>query len=191
MKIYLSKINESWIVDRFREDWYKYNQDISSKKIYKADTIWIISPWVWKKIPKRHLEKKNVVCSIYHIDFDSFNNEEQKDFEDRDKYVDFYHVISKNTKKQLEKITDKKIINSNQENVNQVIELFSAEGKTIESVGYENVKPVQDSTLLKIIDNVPIQVSAMLKNLDLSVDFPNDKNDHEKLDFIVQKELYL
>ncbi len=110
MKIYLSKINESWIVDRFREDWYKHNKDISSKQIYKADTVWIISPWVWKKIPKRYLKKKNVVCSIYHIDFDSFNNEEKKDFQDRDKYVDFYHVISKNTKKQLEKITDKKII---------------------------------------------------------------------------------
>jgi len=110
MKIYLSKINESWIVDRFREDWYVHNQDISTKKIHKADTIWIISPWVWKKIPKRHLKKKNVVCSIYHIDFNSFDNDERKDFQDRDKYVDFYHVISENTKKQLKEITDKKII---------------------------------------------------------------------------------
>ncbi len=110
MKIYLSKINESWIVDRFRQDWYKHNQDISSKSIHKSDTIWIISPWVWKKIPKRHLKNKKVVCSIYHIDFDSFDGKEEKDFQDRDKYVDFYHVISKNTEKQLKKLTDKKII---------------------------------------------------------------------------------
>ena len=33
MKIYISKVNESWVVDRFRKEWYKYNSDISTKFI--------------------------------------------------------------------------------------------------------------------------------------------------------------
>lgn len=110
MKIYLSKINESWIVDRVRTDWYKHNSLISTESMLVADVIWIISPWTWKKIPKRILNKKNVVCSIYHIDFEKFNHEDRKDFYERDKYVDFYHVISNKSKDQLKTLTDKEII---------------------------------------------------------------------------------
>ena len=33
MKIYLSKINESWIIDRVRDEWYKYNHSISTEKL--------------------------------------------------------------------------------------------------------------------------------------------------------------
>ena len=39
MKVYLSKINESWVVDRMREEWYSYNQDISSETPEEADVI--------------------------------------------------------------------------------------------------------------------------------------------------------
>ena len=58
MKIYLSKINESWIVDRVRKDWFKENPKISTNKISEADIVWIISPWLWKKLPKRQLKKR-------------------------------------------------------------------------------------------------------------------------------------
>ena len=44
MKIYLSKINESWIVDRVREEWYENNSSISTENIKDADLIWIIAP---------------------------------------------------------------------------------------------------------------------------------------------------
>ena len=50
MKIYLSKINESWIVDRVREEWYLHNKNLSTEKIKEAEILWIIAPWVWKKI---------------------------------------------------------------------------------------------------------------------------------------------
>lgn len=110
MNIYLSNLNESWVVDRFRKDWYNYNSDISTENIRSADIIWIISPWVWKNISKRNLIKKKVVCSIYHIDFATFNKKDELDFYKRDKVVSFYHVISNKTKKQLENLTDKKII---------------------------------------------------------------------------------
>ena len=52
MKIYLSKINESWIVDRMRKEWYENNKNISTNSIKKSNIIWIISPWIWEKISK-------------------------------------------------------------------------------------------------------------------------------------------
>ena len=48
MKIYLNNPKESWVVDRFRSEWYQDNKDISTK-ILMADIIWLI-PWTWKKI---------------------------------------------------------------------------------------------------------------------------------------------
>lgn len=110
MKIFLTNINESWVVDRFREDWYNQNEDISTKDIKNSDIIWIISPWLWKKVPKKYLKNKRVICSIYHIDFAKFTNKEIRDFEKRDKYVEFYHVISLKTKEQLQTLTNKKIV---------------------------------------------------------------------------------
>ena len=110
MKIYLNKLNESWVVDRFRLDWYTNNSSISTEKINESNIIWIVSPWTWRKISSKQLKNKMVVCSIYHIDFDSFDDKEKKDFYKRDKFVDVYHVISSITKQQLELLTNKEII---------------------------------------------------------------------------------
>ena len=46
MKVYLSKINESWVVDRMRDEWYENNQEDSVENPKEADLIWIISPWL-------------------------------------------------------------------------------------------------------------------------------------------------
>ena len=106
MKIYVSNINESWIVDRVREEWINNNKDITTNKIKDADIVWIISPWLWKKVSKKYLKNKIVVCSIYHFDGSS---KERSEFVKRDKFVNFYHVISENTKKQISHLTDKSI----------------------------------------------------------------------------------
>lgn len=111
MRLYVSKINESWIVDRLRKEWYEYNSDISTKFLSRSDLIWLISPWTWKRISKTHLESKNVVCSIHHIDFQKFNDSKvQKEFYEREKFVNSYHVFSTSTEKQLKSISDKKIV---------------------------------------------------------------------------------
>ena len=110
MKIFLNNINESWVVDRFRDDWYKHNSEISTNSVKKADIVWIISPWIWKNIKTKYLRDKKVVCSIYHIDFDKFTEKDKEEFYVRDEFVDFYHVISNKTVSQLRKLTDKKII---------------------------------------------------------------------------------
>ena len=109
MKVYLSDINESWIVDRVREEWYKYNPELSSKNIKIADTIWIISPWLWRKLPKKYLKKCKVVCSIFHFEEKDYNPSNIKEFYKRDKYVDSYHVISPKVLKELQKLTPKPI----------------------------------------------------------------------------------
>ena len=108
-KVYLNQINEDWVVDRFRKEWYQFNSEISSEKINNSDIVWIIAPWTWKKLSKRQLLSKKVICTIHHIDFDKFGKKEEKDFYNRDKFVDEYHVISDKTKKQVEKLTTKKI----------------------------------------------------------------------------------
>ena len=109
MKVYLSDINESWIVDRIRAEWYEHNSELSTEKIRTADTIWIISPWLWRKVPKKYLKKCKVVCSIYHFEEKDYSFSNIKEFHKRDKYVDSYHVISPKIFKELKKFTSKPI----------------------------------------------------------------------------------
>ena len=54
MRIYISKAKESWIVDRFREEWYEQNPQYSRKNPFFADLIWIISPWTIRKSLLNH-----------------------------------------------------------------------------------------------------------------------------------------
>ena len=109
MKVYLSKINESWIIDRMRKEWYEHNSEVSTEKINESDIIWIISPWLWKKIPKRYLKKNKVVCSVYHFEEKDFERDSLNDFYKRDSYVDEYHVISPYIEKDLRNLTTKPI----------------------------------------------------------------------------------
>ena len=110
MKIYLNKINEDWVVDQFVKEWNNFKFDITTYNVKDSDIIWLIAPWTWKSVNTKMLKKKTVFCTVHHIDFKKFNKKVEKDFYKRDKYVDYYHAISENTKHQLEKLTDKKII---------------------------------------------------------------------------------
>ena len=109
MKVYLNSANESWVVDRFREEWVSNNEFITTDNIKEADIVWIIAPWTWKKIPKRYLKSKIVVCTIHHIDKSKFDNKEKKNFYKRDNFVNFYHAISSKTEEQLEKLVSQRI----------------------------------------------------------------------------------
>ncbi len=109
-KVYLNKAGENWVVDRFRREWYSEKSEISSRYAFNASSIWLIAPWTWKKMKKKHLEKKRVICTIHHIDEDKFDENAKKDFYSRDKFVDIYHAISLNTKNQLSKYTKKPIV---------------------------------------------------------------------------------
>ena len=84
MKIYISKINESWIVDRFRDEWIKNNPKINTRFISRADVIWVIAPWVWKNINKKYLASKKVVCTIHHLEDNDLEGTKRKEFFERD-----------------------------------------------------------------------------------------------------------
>ena len=106
MKVYLNSPKENWIVDRFVNEWKKYNKQNSTNFIKNSDIVWIISPWTYEKLSKKVLKTKKVLTTIHHIDENKFNFEE---FEKLDKYVDYYHVISLKTETALKKLTNKKI----------------------------------------------------------------------------------
>ncbi len=110
MKIFISNLNESWIIDRMKEEFSTYNPDIVTNDIKNCDIIWIIAPWMWKKIPKRYLKSKTVICSVHHLEKKDFLGNQLKDFYKRDKYVDFYHTISNKSKEEIQKLTTKKIV---------------------------------------------------------------------------------
>ena len=109
MKIFIPPLKESWIIDRVNRDWKKYNKKLSTQLINNADILWINAPWIWDKIAKKHIERKKVVCSIYHFEESDLNNEGIKYFNYRDQYIDSYHTISDITKSQLSKLTNKPI----------------------------------------------------------------------------------
>ena len=109
MKIFINKLNESWIVDRFRHEWYEHNKDISMANIKKSEIVWIIAPWTWRKISKKQLKRKIVVCTIHHLNHEFLNANGYKEFLKRDYYVDYYHVITEKSKEELQKLTNKKI----------------------------------------------------------------------------------
>ena len=88
MKIYIPEVNESWVVDRFREEFYKYNSKITTNDIKSADIIWIIAPWIWKNIPKKFLKNKKVLCTIHHFEDKDFEKKGIKNFNKIHKYID-------------------------------------------------------------------------------------------------------
>lgn len=108
MKIYINKVDENWIVDRFRNEWYQYNNNLSVEYFLKSDIFWIIAPWSFKSYKFKLIKNKKVVYTIHHIEEEEkinfFNN-----IKKIDKYIDCYHVTNKKTFYELSKITNKKI----------------------------------------------------------------------------------
>jgi len=109
MKIYINKVKENWIVDRFISEWKEYSPNITRNYFSSKSIIWIIAPWTWGRIPKFILKRRKVVCTIHHIDEDKLNKNLLNEFMKRDLYVDMYHAISKNTQMQLNKLTKKQV----------------------------------------------------------------------------------
>tara|TARA_B100001029_G_scaffold179889_1_gene192198 strand:+ start:20265 stop:21188 length:924 start_codon:yes stop_codon:yes gene_type:complete len=109
MKIYINSAKENWVVDRFIEEWDTHNQKKSKNYIFGKKIIWLIAPWTWTKVPTKYLSKNKVLCTIHHIDENKFEEKARKEFIERDKYVDHYHVISNKTFDQVKKLTDKPI----------------------------------------------------------------------------------
>ena len=110
MKVYLTKINESWIVDKIRSEFYSFNPEITTEKIKNADIVWVIAPWLASKLKTKKFKNKKVLCSVYHLDESQSNRDDIENFKKFDQYVDVYHTISLKSKIQIEKYTNKPVI---------------------------------------------------------------------------------
>ncbi len=109
MNLYINSAKEDWVVDRFINEWNKFNyKQLNSYRI-NGKLIWLIAPWTWRKIPIKYLNRNKVLCTIHHIDEDKFTDVEKEDFAERDKIVDEYHVISNKTLNQVKEYTSKPI----------------------------------------------------------------------------------
>ena len=109
MKIYLTDISESWIIDRIKREWIVNNKKITTKFSFLSDIIWDIAPWSTNPSFIKKNYSKKIVKSVYHIEDTSGGSEEIGRIIENDKYVDAYHVISKKTEKELNSISKKPI----------------------------------------------------------------------------------
>lgn len=110
MKVYLTKINESWIVDKMRSEFYSFNPEITTEKVKDADIVWVIAPWLANQLKTKKFQNKKVLCSVYHLDESPSNKEDIENFKKFDQFVDVYHTISIKSKNQIEKYTSKPVI---------------------------------------------------------------------------------
>ena len=106
MKVFITKPNEGWIVDRMADEWKAFAPKLVTDSLDEADVIWLLSDWTWKRVPTFFLEQKKVVTQVHHIDIDKFN---VADFAERDNYTDAYICPNPQVKVILEKFTTKKI----------------------------------------------------------------------------------
>lgn len=109
MKIYLTKINESWIIDRIKKEWTNNNKGITSRTPYLSQIIWNVAPWTTSLSFLEKFQNKKIVQSIYHIENKSLDSDEMLEIINNDKYIDAYHVISLRTKEILKNITNKPV----------------------------------------------------------------------------------
>jgi len=109
MKTFVLPPNENWICDRFVQEWYQHNADISTKKPHEADVIWILADWCWNQIPPPLLRKK-IAISIHHITPEKFKAPQVEEFLMRDQVVDVYHVPCEKTAEQIRGLTSKPIL---------------------------------------------------------------------------------
>ena len=109
MKIFTLNANENWICDRFAKEWIESNGSISELDPQKADIIWILSSWQWRRIPLELLINKKIVVTIHHIVPEKFNEQKYIDFKELEKFVDIYHVPSQKSLEQIKSLTTKTI----------------------------------------------------------------------------------
>tara|TARA_R110000824_G_scaffold19196_1_gene74722 strand:+ start:150 stop:1073 length:924 start_codon:yes stop_codon:yes gene_type:complete len=109
MKVFSLVPEENWILDRINKEWESLHPELCTKNVKEADLIWIISPYLWQRVPMRFLIDKKVVVTIHHVVPEKFSKNHLREFVARDRFVDQYHVPCQKTKDFISKITKKPI----------------------------------------------------------------------------------
>tara|TARA_R110000824_G_scaffold14726_9_gene62490 strand:+ start:3664 stop:4590 length:927 start_codon:yes stop_codon:yes gene_type:complete len=109
MKIFSLAPKENWILDRVVEEWEELKPEHCTGTPQDADLLWIVSPWLWRKVPLKQLIDKKVIVTIHHVVPEKFSKDSLREFIARDKFVDQYHTPCQKTKDFISKITKKPI----------------------------------------------------------------------------------
>ena len=64
MKVYINSLNESWVVDRFKDEWIKYNPSTITKFKRSSDIIWIIALELGKCTKKIFKKKESNLFNL-------------------------------------------------------------------------------------------------------------------------------
>ena len=64
MKIFITKINESWIIDRVKKEFTEYSNFKFSTFMQTADVVWIIAPWSFDLKKIKRLKNKKIIYSF-------------------------------------------------------------------------------------------------------------------------------
>lgn len=109
MKIYITKIKESWIIDRIKKEWEVHQNEFITKNQFNADIVWVIAPWAINQEKLLKKNNKKIVYSVYHIEDSSEESIELAQLRKLEEFVDAFHVISIETKEILMQFTKKPI----------------------------------------------------------------------------------
>ena len=109
MNIFPWTVDENWICDRIANEWNLKVKAHSCNSIDEADILWILSGWAWRSINPSILTSKKIILTVHHIVPDKFTNSKLQDFQERDFFIDAYHVPCEKTKASIEHLTNKPI----------------------------------------------------------------------------------
>jgi len=109
MKVYVLYAQENWITDELAKEWINANRDIYTTNLDEADTIWILSDYIIKKIPFYYLKNKRVITSIHHITPWKVNKIQIAHFKNLNNITDIFYTNNKIAAKEMRKYFDKPI----------------------------------------------------------------------------------
>lgn len=100
MKVYIHGPRESWIVDRYKQEFCKDNLDIVTEDPRSADIIWLLADWTWNQFPLEFLASKKVLTTVFHICPENSGDQ----FKALASVTDHFHAASIWTKEEILKL---------------------------------------------------------------------------------------
>lgn len=108
-RVYVLPANESWIIDRFVDEWTDDNGDITVHDPAHADVIWLLADFCWEHLPMHLLRSRQVLTTVHHIVPEKFGARELEEFMRRDSVTTAYHVYNDRAHAQVSALTSKPI----------------------------------------------------------------------------------
>ena len=55
-------------LEKFYNNWYKVNKNISTKTVKYSKIIWLLNWDSYKKVPKKYLKEKVIICNVESLE---------------------------------------------------------------------------------------------------------------------------